>query len=119
MKTTRFFTLLFFLLPVLLAHAQERTILQGKCVNENSRAVENVSVYYHDTVLISITDEKGGFTFENAKTGDKLRFAHMAFEPKYYTVKDKDLNGKPLKTGVMRCFSCLEQEAWTNIRCMK
>ena len=94
MKTTRIFTLLFFLLPVFTAYAQERTILQGKCINENGRAVENVSVYYHDTLLVSITDENGGFTFENAKAGDKLRFAHMAFEPKYYTVKDKDLSGK-------------------------
>ncbi|MCR4848929.1 MAG: carboxypeptidase-like regulatory domain-containing protein [Bacteroidales bacterium] len=96
MKTTRIFTLLFFLLLVFMAHAQERTILQGKCVNENGRAIENVSVYYHDTLLVSITDENGGFTFENAKASDKLRFAHMAYEPKYYSVKDKDLNGKPV-----------------------
>ena len=96
MKTTRIFTLLLFLVSALLANAQERTILQGKCMNENGRAIENVSVYYHDTLLVSITDENGGFTFENAKAGDKLRFAHMAYEPKYYTVKDKDLNGKPV-----------------------
>jgi hypothetical protein len=81
MKTTRIFTLLLFLVSALLANAQERTILQGKCVNENGRAIENVSVYYHDTLLVSITDENGGFTFENAKAGDKLRFAHMAYEP--------------------------------------
>lgn len=96
MKNIRIFTLIFFLLSAFMANAQERTILQGKCVNENGRAIENVSVYYQDSLLVSISDENGGFTFENAKAGDKLRFAHMAYEPKYYSVKDKDLNGKPV-----------------------
>ena len=45
---------------------------------------------------MSITDENGGFTFENAKVGDQLRFAHMAYEPKQYIVKEKDLSGKPV-----------------------
>lgn len=96
MKTARITTLLFFLLTVFMAKAQERPLFQGKCVNEKGRSIENVSVYYHDTLLISITDENGGFIIENAKAGDKLRFAHMAYDPKSYTVNDKDLSGKPV-----------------------
>lgn len=76
--------------------AQEPPYLQGVCVNEKGRAVENVSVYCHDTILVSITDEQGCFAFKNAKAGDKIRFAHMGYEPKEYTVKDEDLKGKPV-----------------------
>lgn len=76
--------------------AQDQPYLQGVCVNEQGRAVENVSVYYHDTLLVSITDEQGCFAFRNAQTGDRLRFAHMGYEPKEYTVKGEDLKGKPV-----------------------
>ena len=50
----------------------------------------------HDSLLVSVTDEQGRFTYNLAKAGMKLRFAHMVFEPTYYTIKDKDLNGKNL-----------------------
>ena len=55
-----------------------------------------MSVYVHDSLLVSVTDEQGRFTYNLAKAGMKLRFAHMVFEPTYYTIKDKDLNGKNL-----------------------
>ena len=74
--------------------AQERPFFQGICINENGHTIENVSVYIQDSILISISDEKGGFAYDRAQAGDKLRFAHMGYEPKYYTVKEKDLNGK-------------------------
>ena len=76
--------------------AQERQIIQGYCKDENGKAIENVSVYAHDSLLVSVTDEQGRFTYGYAKAGEKLRFAHMVFEPTYYTIKDKDLNGKNL-----------------------
>ena len=76
--------------------AQERQIIQGYCKDENGKAIENVSVYVHDSLLVSVTDEQGRFTYNLAKAGMKLRFAHMVFEPTYYTIKDKDLNGKNL-----------------------
>lgn len=80
----------------LVLKAQDATVIQGVVKNERGRAIENVSVYVHDSVLVSITDEHGSFTYHRAKTGDKLRFAHMGYEPVYYTIKEKDLNGKPL-----------------------
>ena len=76
--------------------AQERQVIQGYCKDENGKAIENVSVYAHDSLLVSVTDEQGRFTYGYAKAGEKLRFAHMVFEPTYYTVKDKDINGKNL-----------------------
>ena len=76
--------------------AQERQIIQGYCKDENGKTIENVSVYAHDSLLVSVTDEQGRFTYSYAKAGEKLRFAHMVFEPTYYTIKDKDLNGKNL-----------------------
>ena len=76
--------------------AQERQVIQGYCKDENGKAIENVSVYVHDSLLVSVTDEQGRFTYNLAKAGMKLRFAHMVFEPTYYTIKDKDLNGKNL-----------------------
>ena len=78
------------------AIAQERQIIQGYCKDENGKAIENVSVYVHDSLLVSVTDEQGRFTYSLAKTGLKLRFAHMVFEPTYYTIKEKDINGKNL-----------------------
>jgi hypothetical protein len=50
----------------------------------------------HDSLLVSVTDEQGRFTYNLAKAGMKLRFAHMVFEPTHYTLTKKDLNGKPL-----------------------
>lgn len=76
--------------------AQERQVIQGYCKDENGKAIENVSVYAHDSLLVSVTDEQGRFTYGYAKASEKLRFAHMVFEPTYYTIKDKDINGKNL-----------------------
>ncbi len=76
--------------------AQNATIIQGVVKNERGRTIENVSVYVGDSILVSITDEHGNFAYHRATTGDKLRFAHMGYEPVYYTIKEKDLNGKPI-----------------------
>ena len=78
------------------AQNQERTIVQGYCKDENGKAIENVSVYVHDSLLVSVTDDKGRFTYTHAKTGDKLRFAHMGFETTYHIIKEKEINGKSL-----------------------
>ena len=95
--------------------AQERIYIQGVCNDENGKPIENVSVYIRDSVLVSVTDDKGRFTFGNAKTGDQLRFAHMVFEPTYYTVKEKDLNGKNLKISMKtKSHELLEVEITAN-----
>ena len=96
MKKLTLFLLLFGLGFIHQVTAQERQIIQGYCKDENGKAIENVSVYVHDSLLISVTDEQGRFTYNLAKAGMKLRFAHMVFEPTYYTIKDKDINGKNL-----------------------
>jgi len=96
MKTKRVFTLLAFLLMGITITAQERSIVQGYCKDENGKAIENVSVYAHDSLLVSVTDKQGRFTYGYAKAGEKLRFAHMVFEPTYHTIKEKDINGKNL-----------------------
>ena len=96
MKRNNVFTLFAFLLLAANIYAQERQIIQGYCKDENGKAIENVSVYVHDSLLVSVTNEQGRFTYSHAKPGDKLRFAHMIFEPTYYTIKEKDINGKNL-----------------------
>ncbi|MCR5039511.1 MAG: carboxypeptidase-like regulatory domain-containing protein [Bacteroidales bacterium] len=88
--------LLTFLMMQGVASAQERTIVQGFCKDENGKAIENVSVYVRDSLLVSVTDEKGRFTYYHAKAGERLRFAHMVFDPTYYTIREKDINGKNL-----------------------
>lgn len=82
------------------AFAQQHNIVQGICVNEKGKAIENVSVYVRDSQLISVTDENGCFTYTYAKAGDQLRFAHMAYEPTFYTIKNEDLNGKPVNISI-------------------
>ena len=96
MKTSKPFVLLALLLMSIPILAQERALVQGFCKDENGKAIENVSVYAHDSLLVSVTDEQGRFTYGHAKTGLKLRFAHMGYEPTYYSIKDKDINGKNL-----------------------
>ena len=96
MKRNNVFTLFAFLLLAANIYAQERQIIQGYCKDENGKPIENVSVYVHDSLLVSVTDEQGRFTYSLAKAGMKLRFAHMVFEPTYYTIKEKDINGKNL-----------------------
>lgn len=76
--------------------AQTNSIVQGVCENEKGQPIENASVYVRDSVLVSITDENGSFAYHRAKVGDQLRFAHMGYEPVYYTVKEKNLNGAPI-----------------------
>ena len=82
------------------ATAQQHSIVQGICVNEKGKAIENVSVYVRDSQLVSVTDEHGCFTYAHAKAGDQLRFAHMAYKPAFYTIKDEDLNGKPVNISI-------------------
>ena len=82
------------------ATAQQHPIIHGVCTNENGKAIENVSVYVHDSLLIAVTDEHGSFTYTHAKAGQKLRFAHMVFEPAYYTIKEEDLDGKTLNISI-------------------
>lgn len=96
MKKSTFLLMLFCLGFIYQIVAQERQVIQGYCKDENGKAIENVSVYAHDSLLVSVTDEQGRFTYGYAKAGEKLRFAHMVFEPTYYTIKDKDINGKNL-----------------------
>jgi hypothetical protein len=96
MKKTTILLMLFCLGFIYQIVAQERQIIQGYCKDENGKAIENVSVYVHDSLLVSVTDEQGRFTYNLAKAGMKLRFAHMVFEPTHYTLTKKDLNGKPL-----------------------
>lgn len=96
MKKTTFLLMLFCLGFIYQIVAQEHQVIQGYCKDENGKAIENVSVYAHDSLLVSVTDEQGRFTYGYAKAGEKLRFAHMVFEPTYYTIKDKDINGKNL-----------------------
>jgi len=95
--------------------AQERQIVQGYCKDENGKAIENVSVYIHDSLLISITDEQGRFTYSHAEASEKLRFAHMVFEPTYYTIKEKDINGKNLTISMKtRSHELFEVEVTAN-----
>ena len=96
MKTEKLYIMIALVLMCIQMSAQERQIIQGYCKDENGKAIENVSVYAHDSLLVSVTDEQGRFTYGNAKAGEKLRFAHMVFEPTYYTIKEKDINGKNL-----------------------
>ena len=96
MKKSTLFLLLLCFISAFQASAQERQIVQGYCKDENGKAIENVSVYVHDSLLVSVTNEHGRFTYSHAKTGEKLRFAHMVFEPTYYTINQKDINGKNL-----------------------
>lgn len=77
--------------------AQECLYLQGICINEKGKAIENVGVYIHDTILVSITDENGHFALSRPSTGQVIRFAHIVYEPMNYTVKEKDLIGEELK----------------------
>ena len=96
MKMNNAFTLFAFLLLAANIYAQERQIIQGCCKDENDKPIENVSVYVHDSLLVSITDAQGRFTYGHAKEGEKLRFAHMVFDQAYYIIKGKDINGKNL-----------------------
>ena len=96
MKKSVFLLLLFSLGFVYQAVAQEHSIVHGICTNEKGKAIENLSVYTHDSLLVAITDENGCFTYTHAKAGDQLRFVHMVYEPAFYTIKDEDLNGKPV-----------------------
>lgn len=101
MKYTRIFTFLtIFLLSLFIGlqvTAQERPYLQGVCVNEKGKAIENVSVYLNDTLLVSVTDENGHFAILRPSVGQKIRFAHMVYEPTHYTIQKKDLIGQELK----------------------
>ena len=95
--------------------AQERQIIQGYCKDENGKAIENVSVYAHDSLLVSVTDNKGRFTYTHAKVGEILRFAHMVFEPTYYTIKKRDINGRDLNVKMnIRSHELLEVEITAN-----
>jgi hypothetical protein len=100
MKKSTLLLLLFGLITVFQATAQQHTIVQGICVNEKGKAIENVSVYVSNSQLICVTDENGCFTYMHSKAGDQLRFAHMVYEPAFYTIKDEDLNSKPVNISI-------------------
>jgi hypothetical protein len=97
MKNRSVYIVLAFLYWGIQVIAQERPYLQGVCVNEKGRAIENVSVYLNDSLLVSITDENGQFALSQPMVGQKIRFAHIGYEPVRYTVKEEDLIGKELK----------------------
>ena len=100
MKKIALFLLFFGLGLGIEAFAQNHAIVQGVCYNEKGQPVENVSVYRNESILIAITDEHGCFTCTHAKVGEKLRFVHMVYEPFSYSVKEEDLNGKPVTINI-------------------
>ena len=69
MKKFTLFLLFFGMVFIHQAIAQERQIIQGYCKDENGKAIENVSVYVQDSLLVSVTDENGRFTYGFAKAG--------------------------------------------------
>ncbi len=116
MKKFTLFLLFFGMVFIHQAIAQERQIIQGYCKDESGKAIENVSVYVHDSLLVSVTDEQGRFTYSLAKSGLKLRFAHMVFEPTYYTINEKDINGKNLTVRMKtKSHELLEVEVTANV----
>lgn len=115
MKSLRLYFLLIFLLLTLSMMAQDQLYLQGVCVNEKGRAIENVSVYVNDSLLVSITDENGHFALSRPKVGQKIRFAHIVYEPMTYTIKEKDLIGQELKIEMeTKSHELLEVEVTAN-----
>ena len=95
--------------------AQTPTVIQGVCKNENGQTIENVSVYAKDSLLVSITDENGCFAYDRVKKGDKLRFAHVGYEPVYYTINEKDINGQPVNISMKtKSHELLEVEVTAN-----
>ncbi|MBR6848470.1 MAG: carboxypeptidase-like regulatory domain-containing protein [Bacteroidales bacterium] len=115
MKSLRLYFLLIFLLLTLSMMAQDQLYLQGVCVNEKGRAIENVSVYVNDSLLVSITDENGHFALSRPVVGQKIRFAHIVYEPMTYTIKEKDLIGQELKIEMeTKSHELLEVEVTAN-----
>lgn len=115
MKSLRLYFLLIFLLLTLSMMAQDQLYLQGVCVNEKGRAIENVSVYENDSLLVSITDENGHFALSRPVVGQKIRFAHIVYEPMTYTIKEKDLIGQELKIEMeTKSHELLEVEVTAN-----
>ena len=107
--------LLLFIFGFAIHASAQRHFVRGICKDEDGKPIENVSVYIRDSVLISITDDQGRFNYEPAKAGEKLRFAHMVFEPAYYTVKEKDLEGKNVNVSMKtRSHELLEVEITAN-----
>ena len=95
--------------------AQNLSVVKGVVKNEKGGTVENVSVYIQDSVLVSITDENGSFAYHHAKVGDKLRFAHIGYEPTSYTIKEKHLDGQPIDISMKtRSHELLEVEVTAN-----
>ena len=115
MKSLRLYLLLIFLLLTLSMMAQDQLYLQGVCVNEKGRAIENVGVYVNDSLLVSITDENGHFALSRPVVGQKIRFAHIVYEPMTYTIKEKDLIGQELKIEMeTKSHELLEVEVTAN-----
>lgn len=115
MKSLRLYFLLVFLLLTLSMMAQDQLYLQGVCVNEKGRAIENVGVYVNDSLLVSITDENGHFALSRPVVGQKIRFAHIVYEPMTYTIKEKDLIGQELKIEMeTKSHELLEVEVTAN-----
>ena len=97
------------------AIGQDRPYLQGVCVNEKGRPVENVSVYVNDSLLVSVTDENGHFALLRPSAGQTLRFAHLVYEPTRYTLEQQDLIGKELKIEMkIKDYELLEVEITGN-----
>ena len=97
------------------AIGQERPYLQGVCVNEKGRPVENVSVYVNDSLLMSVTDENGHFALLRPSVGQELRFAHLVYEPTRHTLEQQDLIGKELKIELKtKDYELLEVEITAN-----
>ena len=88
-----------FLLAVLLlasVYVQSQNFIQGVCLNNDKKPIENVGVYCHDSLLISITDESGAFLLRSVKANDTVKFVHLSFEPVKYVLKRSDFSGKAL-----------------------
>jgi hypothetical protein len=61
MKTTRILTLLAMLMMSIQIIAQERTVVQGFCKDENGKAIENVNISIVNTPYGTSTDAKGHY----------------------------------------------------------
>ena len=70
--------------------AQSEMFINGVCLDDRNKAINNVGIYSADSTLLAVSAADGRFTLFNVNEGDSIFASHLAYENVCYVVDNHD-----------------------------
>ena len=74
------------------AFSQEQLVINGLCVDENNKPIQNVGIYTIDSTFLTITNRDGQFVLKQSRPGDTIYTRHLSYKSIRHIIDSVDVN---------------------------